>query len=408
MSSLSICQLESISVDGRKYNYCPLNVDEKKFKQLPICLRILYENSLRKAHFCTESEISQVWRSTAQSILDRETKSEILFQPGRVVLQDFTGVAALVDLASMRDLAAAQGQDPRKIDSKCPADLVVDHSVQVDYSHVEKQVALAEKQQQELNQQFHAAYQQQTFPPYFNASGVNGGEVYYNYEYQQPVQGACALPCSSNSIGGVPVDNPGLPIQDEICPFHQRISYWSETLQKNRHSEMQKNDERFQFLKYVDASFDNITVIPPGTGVMHQVNLEYLARVVSVQDDVLFPDTCVGTDTHTTMVNGLGVLGWTVGTLEAEAAMFDHPVVMACPKVVGLKLIGKVPVYATSTDVVLLISKEIRKQLTLDHDNIFVEFFGPSVKLLSIADRSAVANLCNEYNAKTGLFTIFS
>ena len=140
------------------------------------------------------------------------------------------------------------------------------------------------------------------------------------------------------------------------------MSYWAETLQKNRKDEMQKNDERFQFLKYVDASFDNITVIPPGTGVMHQVNLEYLARVVSVQDDVLFPDSCVGTDTHTTFVNGLGVFGWNGCTLEAEAVMFDHPLTMTLPKVVGVKLVGKVPIYATSTDVVLLITKEIRKQ----------------------------------------------
>ena len=144
----------------------------------------------------------------------------------------------------------------------------------------------------------------------------------------------------------VPFDNPGLPIQDEVCPFHQRLSYWSETLQKNRHSEMEKNCERFQFLKWVDSSFDNITVIPPGTGVMHQVNLEYLARIVAVnEEDVLFPDSCVGTDTHTTMINGLGVLGWTVCTLQAEAVMFGHPITLQLPKVIGVKLIGKVSYY---------------------------------------------------------------
>jgi aconitate hydratase len=118
------------------------------------------------------------------------------------------------------------------------------------------------------------------------------------------------------------------------------MSFWAETLQKNRQSEMEKNDERFRFLKWVDSSFDNITVIPPGTGVMHQVNLEYLARVVSVHDGVLFPDSLVGTDAHTTMINGLGVLGWTVGTLEAEAVMFGHPLTVQLPKVIGVKLMG--------------------------------------------------------------------
>ena len=320
---------------------------------------------------------------------------------------DFTGVAALVDLAAMRDIAKAEGQDPSLIDSKCPADLVVDHSVQVDFSHIEKQV-----QQHQQKQHFQAGppelsvaqnFVHQTFPPF-----AMPGEVYY-CDYQ--AQGASALPPPPPppQVPPIPMDNPGLPIQDEVCPFHMRMSYWAETLQKTRLGEMQKNDERFQFLKFVDQAFENITVIPPGTGVMHQVNLEYLARVVSVQEGLLFPDTCIGTDTHTTMVNGLGVLGWAVGTLEAEAVMFEHPLTMACPRVIGLKLIGSVPIYATSTDVVLLISKEIRKQLkSQDHDNVFVEFFGPAVKELSIADRSAVANLCSEYNAKTGFFPVDS
>ena len=170
------------------------------------------------------------------------------------------------------------------------------------------------------------------------------GEVYYYPVLDQQcqyVQGAQALPPAPMPSNPVPSDNPGLPIQDEVCPFHQRMSYWAETLQKNRRSEMEKNDERFQFLKWVDSTFENVTVVPPGTGVMHQVNLEYLSRVVSVKNEVLFPDTCVGTDTHTTMVNGLGVLGWTVGTLEAEAVMFDHPLSFKLPKVIGVKLVGK-------------------------------------------------------------------
>ena len=211
-------------------------------------------------------------------------------------------------------------------------------------------------------------------------------------------RGATALP---------PMDNPGLPIQDEVCPFHMRMSYWAETLQKNRVSEMQKNCERFQFLKYVNASFPNITVIPPGTGVMHQVNLEYLARIVMEKDDFLFPDFCIGTDAHTTLVNGLGVFGFSVGTLEAESVMFDHPLAMKLPRIIGVKLIGKVPKLATSMDVVLLVSKEIRKFVKSSEElDIFVEFFGPAIDQLSIQERSAISNSAGEYNAKMAFFPI--
>lgn len=147
-----------------------------------------------------------------------------------------------------------------------------------------------------------------------------------------------------------PDDNPGLPLQDEVCPFHQHMSYWAEQLRKNRKTEMATNEERFCFLKWVDGAFSNITVIPPGTGMWHQLNLEYLARVVTCQNGLLFPDSLVGTDNHTTMVNGLGVLGWTVGTLDAEAVMFGHPLSMPeIPKVVGVCLQGKLKHYATST-----------------------------------------------------------
>lgn len=446
--------LKTIEVEGRQYKFFDLS-KVKNFHKLPFCLRIMYESCVRSAWQSSDPDIAQVWSASALQILNRDQGSEILFQPGRVVLQDFTGVAALVDLAAMREIAVQQGKDPTKIDSKCPADLVVDHSVQVDFSHIEKLAAkqqlqreqaelkAQEEQQAAAAQNIQQPQHVQTFPPFYS------GEVYYYHHPMQhhPVEfvghpghppppigapvppmlgaaGASALPPSippppvaASLEPAIPTDNPGLPIQDEVCPFHLRMSYWAETLQKNRLSEMSKNNERFQFLKYVDSSFDNITVIPPGTGVMHQVNLEYLARVVTVQDNILFPDTCVGTDTHTTMVNGLGVFGWTVGTLEAEAVMFDHPLTMPCPKVIGIKLMGKVPIYATSTDVVLLISKEIRKQLPsitkslqssdkINQDNVFVEFFGPAVKELSIADRSAVANLCNEYSAKTGFFPV--
>ena len=174
---------------------------------------------------------------------------------------------------------------------------------------------------------------------------------------------------------------------------------------------MSKNEERFQFLKWVDKAFKNITVIPPGTGVLHQVNLEYLARVVATQDGYLFPDLMVGTDTHSPMINGLGVLGWTVGTLEAESVMFGHPLTLNNPTVVGVKLMGKVPKFATSMDVVLQVTKELRKQLpaimaSKPTSDVFVEFFGPSIGQLSVTDRSAVANLCSEYGSMTGYFPV--
>ncbi len=219
---------------------------------------------------------------------------------------------------------------------------------------------------------------------------------------------------STQPFGGarakVPEDNPGLPIQDEVCPFHQRLTYWADNLQKSRHHEMAKNEERFAFLKWVDKAFGNITVIPPGTGVLHQVNLEYLARVVATKDGYLFPDLVVGTDIHSPMINGLGVLGWTVGTLEAESVMFGHPLTLNNPKVVGVKLLGRVPKFATSMDVVLHVTKELRKQSHIQNgasdEDVFVEFFGPAVEQLSITDRSAIANLCSEYGSMTGFFPV--
>ena len=339
-------KFKTLEVQGRLYKYLDLS-EIPQIHELPYCLRILVESCLRQS--LKNEEWAQVWLQSAQDILEQNTGQEVLFQPGRVVLQDFTGVAALVDLAAMRDMAVEQGQDPKKVDSKCPADLVVDHSVQVDFNQVEK---LLQKQQREMDEASKAMQQQQQFVmpstpyPAFFPSAATGGEVYY-YPVQDCQYGAAALPVHAAPLpmptptNPVPNDNPGLPIQDEVCPFHQRMSYWAETLQKNRRAEMLKNDERFQFLKWVDSTFENVTVVPPGTGVMHQVNLEYLSRLVAVKDDsVLIPDTCVGTDTHTTLVNGLGVLGWTVGTLEAEAVMFDHPLSFKLPHVIGVKLIG--------------------------------------------------------------------
>ena len=361
---------------------------------------------------------------------------------------------ALVDLAAIRDALVRGGvgeEATRKVDSLCPADLVVDHSVQLDYSQIAAKTAAAakshaEQQQQEAEQMQQQQQQQQpptlivhsTFPPpqfqpmvepqwHYAAAppapGPSSGPVFTYFHPVSPYQPMAQVPIQATmypppppiphplpppkppspvGVLEVPNDNPGLPIQDEICPFHQRISYWSDMLNKNQEAEFGRNRERFSFLKWVDKAFDNITVIPPGTGVMHQVNLEYLARVVTCQeDDLLFPDSLVGTDTHTTMINGLGVLGWGVGTLDAESVMFGHPIQFAVPRVIGCKITGAIPRYATSTEIVLLVTKRLRHTGVV---NCFVEFFGPGVSELSIADRATIANMCPEYGALVGFF----
>lgn len=414
----------TLTLDGRDYQFYDTSAAcGSSYARLPYCTRVLLECALRKYCTCPDPEVASAWKETFKKILNGDKGSEILFHPGRVVLQDFTGVAALVDLAAVRECVSSIGGDPSLVDSACPADLVVDHSVQVDYSQI---AALAAKQQKELEQeqlqQQQLCQQMQNLttsappPPIIIHSNFPPPPC-CQYFPGQPIQLYPLIPAPAvpphvasptkdhHGKDLVPTDNPGLPIQDEVCPFHQRLSYWAGTLQKNRRQEMDKNGERFQFLKYVDNSFGNITVIPPGTGVMHQVNLEYLARVVTTQGGLLFPDSLVGTDTHTTMINGLGVLGWSTGTLEAEAVMFGHPVTMQLPTVIGVELAGVVPPLATSTDVVLLVAKELRKTADGTCDT-FVEFFGPGVDQLSMSDRSAIANLSAEYGALVGYFPV--
>lgn len=238
---------------------------------------------------------------------------EIRFRPARVILQDFTGVPAVVDFAAMRDAVARLGGDPTKINPICPVDLVIDHSVQVD------------------------------------------------------------------------------------------VAGTKEALKKNEELEFVRNRERFQFLKWGSDAFEGLEIIPPGSGIVHQVNLEYLARVVFNKDATLFPDSLVGTDSHTTMINGLGVLGWGVGGIEAEAVMLAQPISMVLPEVIGYKISGEIPDLATSTDVVLTITKNLRAVGVVGK---FVEFFGPGVAQLSIADRATISNMCPEYGATVGFFPV--
>lgn len=304
-----------LAVNGKKYEIFHLGTLGKKAERLPFSLKILLENLLRfeDGIIATKRDIEAVlnWDPKA------EPSQEIAFTPSRVVMQDFTGVPAVVDFAAMRDAMKALSGDPEKINPLSPAELVIDHSVQVDH---------------------------------FGSANV--------------------------------------------ADLNSAIEY-------------QRNTERYSFLHWGQKALQNFRVVPPSTGIVHQVNLEYLARVIfgQVNDGVLqaYPDTVVGTDSHTTMINGVGVLGWGVGGIEAEAAMLGQPVTMLIPQVVGFKLYGKLAEGATATDLVLTVTEMLRKKGVV---NKFVEFFGDGLDYLSLADRATIANMAPEYGATCGIFPI--
>jgi aconitate hydratase len=274
--------------------------------RLPYTLRILLENVLRNG---TDAEVEAV----AGWVATDEPSREISFAPARVLLQDFTGVPCVVDLAAMRDAMRDQGGDPKRINPLIPAELVIDHSVQVD-------------------------------------------------------------------------------------EFASRLA-----IERNVELEFHRNRERYAFLRWGQTAFDNFAVVPPNTGICHQVNLEFLARVVESRDGVAFPDTLVGTDSHTTMINGLGVLGWGVGGIEAEAAMLGEALSMLVPQVVGFKLSGELPQGATATDLVLTVTEILRKVGVVGK---LVEYFGPGVPSLALADRATLGNMSPEYGATCGFFPV--
>ncbi|WP_018877410.1 MULTISPECIES: aconitate hydratase AcnA [unclassified Thioalkalivibrio] len=306
---------QTLSAGGLDCRYVPIT-DDARAKGLPFALKVLLENLLR-----FEDERT-VRRADIEALLDWDPKAEpaqeIAFRPARVLLQDFTGVPAVVDLAAMRDAMEALGGDPKKITPLQPAELVIDHSVQVD--------------------------------AHGNANAMN----------------------------------------------------------LNAELEYSRNRERYSFLKWGQQAFDTFKVVPPDTGIVHQVNLEYLARTVFVDDQaeggcMAYPDTLVGTDSHTTMINGLGVLGWGVGGIEAEAAMLGQPISMLIPQVVGFRLTGKLAEGATATDLVLVIVEMLRKKGVVGK---FVEFFGDGLADLPLADRATIANMAPEYGATCGIFPI--
>jgi aconitate hydratase len=318
MSVNSFNSRSTLKVGNKEYEIYRLDALDKQgisTEHLPFCLRILLENQLRTedGRNVTQEEVRAVAKWNSKSKPERE----IAFTPSRVLLQDFTGVPCIVDLAAMRDAMQTLGGDPALINPLQPVELVIDHSVQVD-------------------------------------------------EFGTP--GAFEL---------------------------------------NALLEFQRNKERYSFLRWGQTGFRNLAIVPPDTGIVHQVNLEYLARVVFVHEATgkrtAYPDTLVGTDSHTTMINGLGVLGWGVGGIEAEAAMLGQPVSMLIPLVVGVKLTGRLREGATATDFVLTVTEMLRKHGVVGK---FVEYFGPGLRDLPLADRATIANMSPEYGATCGIFPI--
>ena len=308
----------TLKVNGSSFTIYPFShLASFETKKLPFSLKILLENLLRHGQedYVSDGDIEALagWNPAA------EPSQEIAFVPARVLLQDFTGVPAIVDLATMRDAMVALGGDPKKINPLNPVELVIDHSVMVDV--------------------------------FGDASA----------------------------------------------------------LRKNTSIEIERNLERYKFLRWGQQAFENFQVVPPGTGIVHQVNLEYLARGVFTAEvdgrQEAYPDSLVGTDSHTTMINGLGVLGWGVGGIEAEAAMLGQPITMLIPQVVGFKLDGKLAEGATATDLVLTVTESLRKHGVVGK---FVEFFGPGLKNLTLADRATIANMAPEYGATCGIFPVDS
>ena len=282
-------------------------------ERLPFSLKVLAENLLRTEDGANIT--ADHVRALAGWDPDAQPDTEIQFTPARVIMQDFTGVPCVVDLATMREAVGELGGDPSRINPLAPAEMVIDHSVQID------------------------------------------------------------------------------------------VAGRADAFERNVELEYQRNRERYQFLRWGQTAFDDFKVVPPGTGIVHQVNIEYLARVVMVRDGRAYPDTCVGTDSHTTMVNGLGVLGWGVGGIEAEAAMLGQPVSMLIPRVVGFKLTGQIPAGVTATDVVLTITQKLRQHGVVGK---FVEFYGEGVAAVPLANRATIGNMSPEFGSTAAIFPIDS
>uniref|UniRef100_A0A3P8Z9L1 Iron-responsive element-binding protein 2 n=1 Tax=Esox lucius TaxID=8010 RepID=A0A3P8Z9L1_ESOLU len=376
--------------DGDLKFFNPQKLNDAKYDKLPLAIRVLLEAAIRKCdHFYVkEEDVHNILNWSQQ-----QNVVEVPFSPGRVLLQDFTGIPAMVDLAAMRDAVSKHGVDPSLVNPVCPTDLIVDHSLQIDLSKCAIQ----------------------------NAPNPGGGDV---QNQGPPPRSSPARPtprrsshcgserwsCSKGSCADTPA-GPGRPapavqqIENTplLCPFHLQPVSEPETVLKTQEMELIRNKERLQFFKWCSKAFKNVNVVPPDVGAVHQVNLEYLSRVVQESQGFIHPDSVVGTDSHTTMINGLGVLGWGVGGIESEAVMLGQPVSLTLPQVVGCKLVGSINTLATSIDIVLGITKHLRQAGIAGK---FVEFFGPGVSQLSIPDRTTIANMCPEYNATVSFFPV--
>src|SRR5487761_1683333 len=310
MTANSFGSRAQLNVAGEQYEIYRLDA-LKGSETLPFSLKILLENLLRNEDgvSVTRDQVTALaeWDAT------KEPDTEIQFTPARVILQDLTGVPAVVDLAAMREAMQSLGGDPAKINPLIPAELVIDHSVVAD-------------------------------------------------------------------VFGSP-----------------------DAFQRNVEIEFGRNRERFGFLRWGQQAFSQFRVVPPGTGIVHQVNIEYLARVVMNRDGTAYPDTCVGTDSHTTMQNGLGILGWGVGGIEAEAAMLGQPISMLIPRVVGFRLTGELPDGATATDLVLHITELLRRHGVVGK---FVEFHGEGVAAVPVANRATIGNMSPEFGSTCAIFPI--
>ncbi|KAK3096001.1 hypothetical protein FSP39_021854 [Pinctada imbricata] len=356
-----------LQVNGKESAYFSISeLDSARYSKLPYSVRILLESAVRNC------DGFQVQQKDVESILEWQNNQgksvEIPFKPARVILQDFTGVPAVVDFAAMRDAVKRLGGDPEKINPICPADLVIDHSIQVDVSR--------------------SLMKYSPNPGGGQKECQNSGQS----SKSRSTCHLCTVPSSSQTS-----------VMDKVCPFHKQKTQGADALEQNQELEFERNKERFVFLKWGATALKNMLIVPPGSGIVHQVNLEYLARVVFNDAGVVYPDSLVGTDSHTTMINGLGVVGWGVGGIEAEAVMLGQAISMVLPEVVGYKLVGTLDPYVTSTDVVLTITKHLRQVGVVGK---FVEFYGPGVCHLSIADRATISNMCPEYGATVGFFPV--
>ncbi len=315
MSMNSFDALSELNTTQGKVNYYSLEAIEKAglgaISSMPFSMKVMLEQALRQCDgfMITEDDVARLAKWNPKNV----GSSELPFKPARVILQDFSGVPCLVDLAAMRSALARLGADPKMVNPQVPVDMVIDHSVQVDF--------------------------------------FGTGSAF----------------------------------------------------QKNLEMEFQRNNERYKFAKWGQSAFQNFGVVPPGTGIVHQVNLEYLAKVTMLKDGVAFPDTLVGTDSHTTMINGLGVVGWGVGGIEAEAVMVGQPLYMVMPEVIGFKLHGAMREGVTATDLTLTVVQMLRKKGVVEK---FVEFFGAGLNGMSLSDRATIANMAPEYGATMGFFPI--